>query len=71
MTHIKFLILGGGLAVMALAIMLVIALGGGSASANSVSVIDFEGLAEGSIVSSVPSGSGISGDPVSGSVLVN
>jgi hypothetical protein len=40
------------------------------ASAASVSVIDFEGLAEGAIVSSVAYGAGISGDPVSGSVSV-
>lgn len=41
-----------------------------SANANSVSVIDFEGLASGTIVSSLSSGSGISGAVVSGSVKV-
>jgi hypothetical protein len=38
--------------------------------AASEAVIDFEGLAEGMIVSSVSSGNGISGDPVSGYVGV-
>ncbi|HSK86727.1 MAG TPA: hypothetical protein VK880_00110 [Anaerolineales bacterium] len=41
-----------------------------STSANPDSVIDFEGLPEGSIVSSVSYGNGISGDPVSGEVAV-
>jgi hypothetical protein len=41
-----------------------------TASANPDSVIDLEGLAEGTIVSSVSFGSGISGDPVSGEVSV-
>lgn len=40
------------------------------ASADQSSVIDFEGLAEGSIVSSVSAGSGISGDDAGGSVGV-
>ncbi len=41
-----------------------------AALAGSSALIDFEGLAEGTIVSSVASGSGISGDPVAGSVSV-
>jgi hypothetical protein len=41
-----------------------------STSANPDSVIDLEGLPEGTIVSSVSFGSGISGDPVSGEVAV-
>jgi hypothetical protein len=40
------------------------------AQAAMVSTIDFEGLAEGAIVSNVSYGAGISGDPVSGSVAV-
>ncbi len=40
------------------------------ARAATVSVIDFEGLAEGAIVGSVSYGAGISGDPISGSVAV-
>jgi hypothetical protein len=40
------------------------------AAPNQTSVIDFEGLAEGTIVSSVSNGSGISGDVVSGSVSI-
>jgi len=36
----------------------------------ATAVIDFEGLAAGTVVSSVASGSGISGDPISGSVGV-
>ena len=45
-------------------------LGPGSAAASG-STIDFEGLAEGAIVSSVSSGSGISGDALSGSATVS
>lgn len=40
------------------------------ARAASSATIDFEGLAEGSIVSSLSSGNGISGDPISGSIAV-
>lgn len=40
------------------------------ASASSMATIDFEGLAEGSIISTVSSGNGISGDPISGFVNV-
>ena len=39
-------------------------------SAQSVSVIDFEGMTEGAIVDSVSSGNGVSGDAVSGEVYV-
>jgi hypothetical protein len=42
----------------------------GAALADQTSVIDFEGLAEGSIVSCVSSGAGISGDDAGGSVGV-
>jgi hypothetical protein len=40
------------------------------AQASSMATINFEGLAEGAIISSVSSGNGISGDPFSGSVQV-
>ena len=40
------------------------------AVASADSVIDFEGLGEGKIVSSLASGAGISGDPLSGSATV-
>lgn len=40
------------------------------ARAASVATIDFEGLSEGAFVNSVSSGSGISGDPIAGSVVV-
>lgn len=40
------------------------------ASAQSISVIDFEGMAEGAIVDSVSSGNGVSGENVSGVVYV-
>lgn len=42
----------------------------GTASAAPMATIDFSGLAEGTIVSSVSSGAGISGDVISGSVAV-
>lgn len=51
--------------------VLILALGVAAlASADTTSVIDFEGLAEGMIVGSVASGSGISGYDAIGSVLV-
>lgn len=40
------------------------------ASASSMATIDFEGLAEGAIISQVSSGNGISGDPINGFVEV-
>lgn len=43
---------------------------GMTVAAGAGSVIDFDGLAEGAIVSSVAAGSGISGDDAGGSVLV-
>ena len=59
-----------GAVIAAVALLLATQLLTGGASANPGSVIDFEGLAEGTIVTSVSSGSGISGDVVSGSVSV-
>jgi len=64
-TRYKFTLIGV-IGVVALVTTLMVAL----VSANPGSVIDFETLAEGAIVSSVSSGSGISGDVVSGSVSV-
>ena len=61
-------IIGALIAVVALLLSTQLLTGG--ASANPGSVIDFEGLAEGTIVTSVSSASGISGDVVSGSVSV-
>jgi len=43
---------------------------GGTASAATPSIIDFEGLGEGDIITSLSSGSGISGPAVAGSVAV-
>ncbi len=60
-----------GAAIALVALLLATQLLTGGASANPGSVIDFEGLAEGTIVSSVSSGSGISGDVVSGFVSVD
>ncbi len=59
-----------GAVIAAVALLLATQLLTGGASANPGSVIDFEGLAEGSIVSSVAVGSGISGDDPGGSVGV-
>lgn len=42
----------------------------GGARAQSVSVIDFEGIPEGTIVDSVYSGYGVSGDPVDGEIII-
>ncbi|MGH8934748.1 MAG: hypothetical protein ACRDXD_00505 [Acidimicrobiia bacterium] len=56
-------------AVLAGAVLFVLSVSG-PALADQSATIDFEGLAEGSIVSSVSSGNGISGDPVTGSVAV-
>ena len=65
MRRVRFMALGG-LAAVALALSMFAA-----AVANPGSVIDFEGLAEGSIVSSVATGgNGISGPAVAGSVSV-
>ncbi len=56
--------------VSALTLVLVTALPAGLVNAAPGSTIDFEGLAEGSTVSSVSSSSGISGDVVAGSIKV-
>ncbi|MCI0796814.1 MAG: hypothetical protein J4N99_08345, partial [Chloroflexi bacterium] len=64
MRKLKFLGAGGiGVIVLLIAVF-------GIVSANGTSTIDFEGLSEGQIVSSVSSGSGISGAVVGGSVSV-
>ena len=60
-----------GAAIAAVALLLAAQLLAGGASANPGSVIDFEGLAEGSIVNSVSVGNGISGDDPGGSVAVD
>lgn len=56
--------------VSALTLALVGSLPVAQVNAATASTIDFEGLGEGSIVSSVSSGSGISGNVVAGSVVV-
>jgi hypothetical protein len=56
-------------AVVAGAVSIILSIAG-PARADDSATIDFEGLTEGSIVSSVSSGSGIGGDAVSGSVGV-
>ncbi len=66
-------IIGAGIAVFAVAMLILVTqLGTGGVRANAVTTatIDFEGLAEGAIISNVSSGSGISGDPLTGSVTV-
>jgi hypothetical protein len=60
-----------GAAIAVITLLLATQLLTGGASANPGSVIDFEGLAEGSIVNSVSVGNGISGDDPGGSVAVD
>lgn len=58
------------IAIMAMAMGSLFVASPAALAATQNAVIDFEGLAEGMVVDSVSAGSGISGDPIAGSVAV-